>query len=606
MKSNKLWIFTIILVLFTNFSAQKTNLEAEDKIPCDLDFARQLVEQQAADGKNTEDTGKRIKILIRAADFLWKFDEEKSRDYFTNAFDVAEDRFNELGFERKKIGSFKGEDLTVTVPDHRFEVIQEIAKKDRIWADELTKKLLKKYEKEYENRKGTLNNANEVASIMAIAYESIKTNPEVSLRLYRTALRYPLGRHWYWTLYAMWRKDADLTNQVYSEALDAYINESPSNLLFLSAYAFGSGRFFGADRFSFPIAVPQNYVPRRDLQLKFVNVFLNRAEIVIEDPRQLSVLPEKDKLAEIAYIVSGLNEMEPYVLRDLQSVAPRFRLVKSKANATMSEEIRKSLEKKENEYKDASRSFDEKLKRVELADEKGILTDQLIIDMVLRARTEEDHKRAETWIDKIRNKNARDETFSYFFFKRAEVAIRDKRLEDVERFAKKVSVVEQRAVLGFKVAEEKVKVTKQTNDVELILLEVSDLAEKLEDSVTKAKILLGLAFAFEDVNHLYALDELSKAVRVINKLDDPDVFSDYINQKISGNGYEFLTMLIAPGYNFENTFEKISKEDFQLSLAHAQSLEDKYFKTLAVLTVAKNCVINSKKPKNSKKADKEN
>ena len=589
MKANKFFFCLVILLVFTNVLAQD-KIEAQNKeLPCDLDFARLLVEQQVADSKNTEDTSKRVNILIRSADFLWKFDEETSRIHLANAFEVAEDRYNELGFERRKIATFKGKNLTAAVPDYRLEVIQAIAKKDRAWADRLVKDIIKKYEKSAEDRKSTMYNVAEAGVLMRLAFDSIATKPEISLQLYRRAMKYQLDRHWFWNMYSIYRKDANLANQVYESLLNAYVNESPSNLLFLSAYAFGNGKVFGAGRFPFNIGVPTNYVPQRNLQVQFTEVFLNRSERFIENPVELNALPEKNKLAEIAYIVSALNEMEPFVLRDLPNMSARFRLVKSKANASMSEEVRKSLEKKEEDYANQTRSFEELLKRVEEAHEKGTLTDQQIIDMVLTARVEADYQKAEPWIDKVENKKGRDEVLSYFSYNRARLAISERRFQDAVEVAKKVTDLEQKVLVNIKIAEAKVKETKQVNDAELILLDVSQLAQKMDDSATKAKALLGLANAFEEVNHLYALDELSKAVNVINKLENIDIFRDGTTQEFRGNGYEFLTLLIAGGYNLENTFTKISKNDFQLSLAHAQSLDDKFFKTLAVLTVAKNC-----------------
>ena len=55
-----------------------------------------------------------------------------------------------------------------------------------------------------------------------------------------------------------------------------------------------------------------------------------------------------------------------------------------------------------------------------------------------------------------------------------------------------------------------------------------------------------------------------------------------------------------PGYDLEKTFEELSKKDFEMSLANAKALDDKYFRTLAVIAVANNCAKNAKpapKPK---------
>lgn len=90
---------------------------------CNADFAKMLVEQQVAEGRTVAETDKRVRILIRSADFLWKFDEPTSREYFAEAYKVANDRLNEKGFERQE---FPGGGIYVQLPDHRFEVLRAI------------------------------------------------------------------------------------------------------------------------------------------------------------------------------------------------------------------------------------------------------------------------------------------------------------------------------------------------------------------------------------------------------------------------------------------------------------------------------------------------
>lgn len=71
---------------------------------CDLEFARFLVTQQVSESRSVTDGSKRIRILVRAADFLWKFDEATARSNFAEAFKIAVERFRERGFEEKRSG----------------------------------------------------------------------------------------------------------------------------------------------------------------------------------------------------------------------------------------------------------------------------------------------------------------------------------------------------------------------------------------------------------------------------------------------------------------------------------------------------------------------
>ena len=169
--------------------AQETKVDSGG---CNPDFAKFLVDQQVAESKSVPETDKRIRILTRSADFLWKFDQPTAREYFTEAFKVANDRFNEKGFEKR---TEKG--WTFTSPDYRFEVIRAIAKRDGDWAKRLIEQLLKEYEKTAADR-DFFDKSREIDQILYVAQENVRTNPELSWYLFRRVMRQPLDFYWYW------------------------------------------------------------------------------------------------------------------------------------------------------------------------------------------------------------------------------------------------------------------------------------------------------------------------------------------------------------------------------------------------------------------------
>ena len=61
-----------------------------------------------------------------------------------------------------------------------------------------------------------------------------------------------------------------------------------------------------------------------------------------------------------------------------------------------------------------------------------------------------------------------------------------------------------------------------------------------------------------------------------------------------------MTSISLPGGNFEGLFTDMGKKDFEMSLANARGFDDKYFRTIAVLAIAKNCV-QAKPPATPKK-----
>jgi len=171
MRRYPLLLVTVLATLVAVAPAQPPEVELP---ACNEEFARFLVEQQVAESRTVEQTDKRIRILIRSADFLWRFDEPSARSYFTEAFKFATDRFVEKGFEQKES---KG--LTMLLPDFRFEVIRAIAAKDSAWARRLIDQIMKEYEKAASDRKD-FDRTRELDDILRVAVECEVAGGQVS------------------------------------------------------------------------------------------------------------------------------------------------------------------------------------------------------------------------------------------------------------------------------------------------------------------------------------------------------------------------------------------------------------------------------------------
>lgn len=96
------------------------------------------------------------------------------------------------------------------------------------------------------------------------------------------------------------------------------------------------------------------------------------------------------------------------------------------------------------------------------------------------------------------------------------------------------------------------------------------------------------------------MNELSDAVKVVNRLENSDMLSTSLYRQIIGKRQSFFAVFSMPGYDLEGTFRNISKSDFDMALSNARALEDKYYRTLAVIAIAQNC-IDRPKPKRAAK-----
>lgn len=597
---DRLLLFVLVLALSAAAFGQEAKVENTLQASgCNNEFAKFLVDQQVAESRSVVQTNKRVRILTRSADFLWKFDQPVARSYFTEAFKVATDHFAEKGFEEKQE---KG-GLLILEPDYRFEVIRAIAKKDGEWAKRLIEQLLKDYEKNAAERKiGDKNR--EISSTIFIAEESVKTNPELSWYLFRRIMKQPLDAHWMFTLYSVAGADRKFADALYGELLAVYRNETPRRLLFLGSYPFANPRRFGLDRYQYGSSMPPNFQPNVQLQQRFLDVFLARIASYAADPANLNKAPEQYYSPEPLYMLTALQELEPYIIERFPQMLQRFTEARAQANGMMTEAMRKTAADREERNADLGSTFDQRLEELEKADSEGKLTDYMIVNLVSwseKDRTEEQFAKVEPWLDKIVEEAARIQTVNYFWFLRSKLAVKEKRFEDARKFSLKVPEPDHRAILWFDIAEAQLKDLNEAASVYQTLTEVGQAARRSENSIAKARVLLGLASLYEKVNHTFALDELSDAVKVLNQLEDPDILSTSLRRSITGKGFGFFTTYGMPGYDMESTFRLLSKNDFDMPLSNARALDDKYLRTLAVIAVAQNC-IDRPKPKPAAKA----
>jgi len=127
------------------------------------------------------------------------------------------------------------------------------------------------------------------------------------------------------------------------------------------------------------------------------------------------------------------------------------------------------------------------------------------------------------------------------------------------------------------------------------LRDVERVANQAETSVEKARVLIALTNKYIRINPIFAMQELSDSIKVVNQLGNADILSTTVIRRINGKDFSFFSVYSLPGQNLEGTFKEISKNNFELSLSNAKSLDDKYLRTLAVLAVAQNCTGQPKK-----------
>src|ERR1700687_290204 len=113
----------------TAWPARDQNHEHNPPPACQRDDALDLILQQIDASKLIDDEVKRITVVIRAADLLWPYRQDKARAALRDAFDLATRNYKAKGDEPNLQGH-----LIVQTVDQRYRVIGAIAKRDAAWA----------------------------------------------------------------------------------------------------------------------------------------------------------------------------------------------------------------------------------------------------------------------------------------------------------------------------------------------------------------------------------------------------------------------------------------------------------------------------------------
>jgi len=580
MKVNKLFLFLLVLLITANaVFAQTSNA---DNPNCNPNFAKILVEQQVSESKSLDDTNKRIKILLRSADFLWSIDEETARKFFAEAFQTAETRYKEKGFESKTVDGLK-----VNLPDYRFDIISSISKKDPAWAKTLYEKVLKEYDEIAEKEKrDSFNQDREISELLKIATQTAVNNPSLTLQIVRRLMRHKLSFHWYFAIYEIARNNQPLADQIYGELLLNYANAEVYRLLYLSAYPFGNERIFGIEKYSLGASVPPDFTTKKNLQIQFLNLFFRKVMTLTPENNSKSL---QTAMPETAIAKTALKDMESLIYSDFPELVETFNRTKVFADSLVTNEMLDSIKAKEKWQSEFNLSFDDKIKKLEKLDGEGKLKDSDIVTLVISLKTAEQYEKTSFWILKMADSKAREDTFNLFHFKYSQLAVNENRLTDAQKYADKVDDLSRRAILYFQIAESELKTNNNRFQTLDILSKVYKLAEKSEDSVSKAQIFFGLAFMYAKIDFSSANDSLSNALKVTNKLENPDIFQTSTVLQIKTKELTHYTVYSTVGFDMEVVFKELAEKDLSLTLGQAESFADKYFRTLAIISTLGNC-----------------
>ena len=587
-------LFCLSLCL-TAWPARAQNQEPKPSPVCQRDDALNVIQLQIDASKLIDDEVKRISVLIRAADLLWPYRQDKARAALKEAFDLATRNYKEKGDEPSLQGH-----LVVQAPDQRYRVIGAIARRDPAWARKLSDQILEEEAREAEEKatKDVERDARTAEKLLGAASALLPSDQSAALRFARASLRYPPTIYLPFFLYSLAEINSSGADQFYQEALTAYLGVPMERFLYLDSYPFGASGDVGEMPMYTGYSVPRNFTPNPALQRLFVQTLLRRAQQMIETP-VVNPAGERGRLSDSGQMWLALTRLGPEINRSLPDLAEAARQASETIFAMSSQTDQRRVTRTVTEP--PKKSFDEMIEDAERQKDPAMREAMLAI-AVMHASANETLDHVVSAADKIDDTGLRAQILSWLYFERTQKAIKDKNFPEAKRLASKVVELDQRAYLYLKTAEELIKRTRNDSEARELLEEVLTAAAKAPDTEVKARALLGVAYLYTKIEANRSIAVLGDAVNVINHILSPDFSSDHVGRRIEGKAFGSYADLNTPGFNPENGFREVGKVDFEGAQNLAANFVDKPLRAMTMMALAEWCLQNSPPPGKPDKA----
>jgi len=537
-------------------------------------------------------------VLIRAADLLWPYQQDKARAAFTEAFELA----TEIEKEHDARGP-RSIILRLQKPDQRYVVIRAVSKRDPGLAKKLTGEILKQGGDDVQGSatRDSFNDLLTAEKLRYSAYLLIPTDINGAYDLARASLNYPASSGLTHFLYRLAEVDQQAADQFYAQALTVYGDRPMREFLYLQAYPFAWRETLNTPVFSF-YQVPANFVTNQSLQRRFVELLLRRAQQVLEVP-----LDEADTyqnsygtwMPGTVHLLQGLVLLEPQVRGSLPDLLAPLTQAREKILVSLSVETQKLLLQRGREISTTpDQTFDE---RVESAQKVPDVNerDELIATAVLSdASKKESLGHVIQAIDKISDSSLRAHSLEWLYFQRATTAVKDRQFEEAEKLASQVEGHEQRAFLHTEIAKGLLNRSDAQTHAEEVLDEAITEAKKAGITVFAARTLLTASNLYAKIDLGRSISVLADAINCINRIEAPDFVGDdqalekTPERRGRGGRYagEYLLRFYMPGLEPAGAFREMAKIDYDDTLSQTSVFTDKFLRALTTLAVADICL----------------
>jgi hypothetical protein len=551
---------------------------------CSRDLALTVIQQQIDATKTFDDDVRRINVLIRAADLIWPHKENRARAAFSEAFDIATRLFKEKGEPQEREGRL----IIIGSGDPRYVVVSAIAKRDSAWARKLVDQMLADQRNE-SDEKPVSDSALDISRaerLLETASALLSSDQAAALNFARISFRYPATFFLSTFLYQLAAIDRSAADQLYQQALPAYANVPMERLLYLSSYPFGNDREAGEMPGYMVYQVPNGFSPNPTLQRMFVQTILRRAEAFMNDSSDAAPVGQ---LTEPEQMWLALTRLQKQIQQSLPELAPAVEAARGNLFTQLPQNSQHNARQTIADDNPPKLIFDEQVEAA-LKNPNVDWRDQQLVSAIMGASQDEKLDHVLSAMDEISDSAVRQPLLDWLYFDRAQRAIRDRKLEEARKLAAKVDQLDQRAYLYSRIAEESLTHHPDQTQAREVLEEVLDATTKAPNTPVTARALLGVAYLYTQIDMNRAVAIMAEAVKVINRIEQPDFSRQFVIRKIEGKSFGTYASFVTPGFNPENAFREIGKMDFDGMLNQASNFSDKSLRALTTLAVAEQCL----------------
>jgi hypothetical protein len=570
-----------LVIAVSGWAQEKTQAPASPS-SCSRENALEIIQQQVDLSKTFDDDVRRIAVLLRAADLIWPYQQEKARATFADAFEVAGRQYKEKGDK-----AFYEGRLIVGVPDQRYTVISAIAKRDPVWAGKLSKQIVQEEADEARDKatKDARQDARTGEKLLGVAFSLLASDQATAISFAKSSLSYPAMLELPIFLYKLSDVSRVAADQFYQEALIAYAHAPMAQFLYLSSYPFGRNREVGEMPGWTYYAVPAGFKPNPLMQRLFMLTLFARARELVQNP----VAPEPGtRWSEASQIFMALTRLEPEVATSLPDLSAAMQELKGTTSTLLSQQDQQRAGETMADPP-PKKSFDEQVEAADKLADAARREGQIGMAL-LNVSDAESLEQIEAAAAKIDDLALRVKILSNVYFNRAQRALKEKKIDEARRLAAKVDELDQRAYLYAQIVTESIKQKKNDAQAREMLEEVLDAVAKAPNTEIKARAQVAVAYLYSTFDQSRAIAVLGEAVKTINRVESINLSSDSVNKRIEGKAFGRYTTLRTPGFSPETAFREIGKVDLDGTLYLASNLTDKSLRAMTTLALVEHCL----------------